>query len=433
MKIRKKHILFIAAGAVAVLVGFGIYRRAATGTAGNSGGGRSQNAVAVEVVQVAEETIRETGFFSGSLQARSRFIVSPKIGGRLVRLYADVGDRVVRGQLLARLDDTEYVQQLEQAKADLEVSAANLEDAKGNLQTQGRELDRVKTLFQSKIASQTELDQVSNQYNKTEAQLKVVQAQMRLKEAALETAKLRLSYTKLLAEWESSEESRVIGERLAEEGALLKANDPVFSILDIGSLTATFNVTESAYPRMRIGLGASVVSDVFPGMTFPGRVQRVAPFINEATRQAEIRLEVPNQKGVLKPGLFVRVSIEYGRKEKARVVPLSAVVKRNEREGVFMVEPDGSSVRFVPVSVGVTDENKAEIVSPAGLKGAVVVLGQHLLMDGSKIVLPSGGNSKARGDAAPNLGEAGPDGKIRSPGDKQGAPQEKSKRKNTGS
>jgi RND family efflux transporter MFP subunit len=351
--------------------------------------------VAVEVAPVEIGQVRELGFFTGSLQARSRFVLAPNVAGRLDRINVDVGDRVRKGQIVAVLDDREYLQLVEQAKADREVTQANLEDTQASLETAARDLERVKTLFAGRIASQAELDAAETQYRRAETQYRVLQAQVKQKQAALETVQERLASTRLIARWDSPGETRVIGERFVDEGALLRANDSVVSILDIGSLTATINVTETLYARMRPGFKAQAATDALPGKVFDGAVERIAPFLNETSRQGEVRVEIPNPTGELKPGMFVRVTLEYGRRDRVPTVPPSALVKRGERDGVFLLNEDGKTVKFVPVRIGIADSGRVEIVEPP-LKGSVVTLGHHLLQDGSAVSLPGARQGEGR-------------------------------------
>lgn len=400
---RKTILVIFCLALTSGLVGYEVYRRISTaspaggppGGAGPAGGpgGRGTAAVAVEVAPVEIGEVRELGFFSGSLQARTRFVLAPKVPGRLDRITVDVGDRVRKGQAVAVLDDREYSGQVQQAEADLDVVKANLEDARSSLETAGRELERARTLFEGKIASRTELDAAETGLRKAETQYRVLQAQLRQKEAALETVRERLDSTRLVAEWDSGGETRVIGERYADPGALLRANDPVVSILDIGYLTATVNVTESIYGRMRPGLQARVITDALPGRIFEGEVERVAPFLNPTSRQADVRIGIPNPSGLLKPGMFVRVTLEYGRRDSAVTVPVAALVKRGERDGVFLLSEDAGKVQFVPVQAGVTDSGRVEIVEPR-LSGEVVTLGHHLLQDGSAVSLPGAGSGR---------------------------------------
>jgi multidrug efflux pump subunit AcrA (membrane-fusion protein) len=367
--------------------------------------GRSAAAVAVGTEDITVGPLREANHFSGSLKARSQFILSTKVAARLERMTVDVGDTVKKGQAVAFLDDREYVAEVKQAQADLDVARANLRDARNTLETARNELRRVRTLFANKIASQTERENAETVQRRADAQYAVAQAQVRQKQAALDTHKERLDATRITAEWEAQAlpparpeargaelsgggaDTRIVGERFVDPGVLLRANDSVISIIDLSSLTATINITETMYSRMRTGLAARAETDALPGRTFEGVVERIAPLLNQTSRQAEVRIGIPNPDGDLKPGMFVRVSIEYSYKEDAVTVPVAALIRREEKDGVFLLSEDARSVRFVPVTLGITDSSRAEILSPQ-ISGKVITLGNHLLQDGSEVFIP---------------------------------------------
>ena len=175
-----------------------------------------------------------------------------------------------------------------------------------------------------------------------------------------------------------------------DEGALLKANEPIVSILETHSLTAVIHVIERDYPEAKIGQEVVVATDAYPGRTFTGRIVRIAPLLKESSRQGRVEVEVPNPDGLLKPGMFIRARIEFARHEDATVVPFKALAKRNGTQGVFLADVKARKAHFVPVTVGIIDGERAEVLEPA-LSGQVVTLGQHLLEEGSPITLPSDG------------------------------------------
>jgi len=207
------------------------------------------------------------------------------------------------------------------------------------------------------------------------------------KQASLSAARVRLSYTEIRASWEAEEEPRVVGERFVDQGAMLRANDPIVSILDIESLTAVIHVTDEDYPKLRVGQPVSVSTDAFPGKSFAGRVLRVAPLLKETSRQARVEAEVPNPDYLLKPGMYTPVQIEFARHQQATVVPVSALARRNNQEGVFLADTDNMKAQFVPLRLGIRTAELAEVIEPP-LEGLVVTLGHHLLEDGAAIRLP---------------------------------------------
>jgi len=121
---------------------------------------------------------------------------------------------------------------------------------------------------------------------------------------------------------------------------------------------------------------------------FEGTIERVAPILKEAARQARVEIIIENPDVILKPGMFVRVQIEYDRHDNAMLVPISALVKDNGGKSVFVADTVEMVVRRVPVELGIVNGKVAEVLNPP-VTGYVVTIGQHLLEDGSEIILPS--------------------------------------------
>ena len=383
----KKMLLILILSGIAALTGWAIHRRLATSRSSQ----RRQKGsvvVAVEVAPVLKTSIRDMGSFTGSLLPKSQFLVAPKIGGRLRQLMVNMGDPVKRDQLIARLDDEEHVQQVEQAQAELQVSKGNVEDRLIALDVAGREFERVRALREKKVASESRLDVAGALFKACRVKHKVALAQVVQKEAALKAARIRLSYATIRASWEAGDETRVVGERFVDEGALLKANQPIVSILEANSLTAVIHVIETDYPKAKLEQEVTIATDAYPGRTFTGRVVRIAPLLRESSRQGRVEIEVPNPDRLLKPGMFIRAGIEFARHRDATVVPVKALAKRNGTQGVFLTDARARKAYFVPVTVGIINGELAEVLKPT-LSGQVVTLGQHLLEDGSSITLPN--------------------------------------------
>lgn len=342
--------------------------------------------IAVEVTPIQKTTIHDIGLFTGTLYPRSQFIVAPKINGRLEKLYLNIGDIVKKNQLIAVLDNDEYLQQVDQVRAELEVAKANLEESRNALETSKRELERTVVLRKKKIASESELDAARAQYRTQEAKLKVASAQLLQKKAALKAAKVRLSYTQIKAPRDNKKGHRVVGERFVDEGAMLAPNAAIVSILDIGFMIAVIHVIERDYSRVKVGQDAVITTDAFSGKKFFGKIIRVAPLLKITSREARVEIEIPNPKGLLKPGMFARVQIEFSRHENATVVPIDSLVKRNGQQGVFLADTRQKKAFFTPITTGITNGKLAEIINPS-LTGFVVSLGQHLLLNGSVIIV----------------------------------------------
>jgi RND family efflux transporter MFP subunit len=391
-----------------VALAWGVYSKVSAGLQESEW--RRSVTVPVEVQAVSQGPIRDVRQFTGTLRARSHFEVAPRIAGRLERLAVDIGDSVEHGQVVAVLDDQEYVQQVEQVRAELEVARATLQERQSRLQIAQREFQRIERLGEQQIASEAELDAAQSRFQAEQAGLRVAEAQLTQREAALLAAEVRLSYTQIRAAWENAGQRRVVGERFVDAGATLSANNPIITLLDIDTVIAVINVTERDYMRLHIGQQATVQLNPEEPLTFTGRVARVAPMFYEGSRQARVEIEVANTEHRLKPGMFVRVSLELDRQEDATIIPRQALVRRDGRQGVFVADPVENKVAFVPVRVGITERDRVQVLSPS-LAGLVVTLGQHLLSDEAAVriaELPAGSGTAPAAEALSAVPEPTP-------------------------
>jgi RND family efflux transporter MFP subunit len=345
----------------------------------------------VEVAPIEHGPIQLRRTFSGALESPAAFVVGPKIAGRIVRLGVALADTVQRGQVVAWLDDDEHIQLVAQAEAELAVARASLVEAKSALVIVTRELQRIETLRARGMASESQFDTAQADHLTKEARLKVAAAQVTKAEAALASAKIRLGYTKVTADWTGGSNQRVVAERFVDEGETVSANAPLLSIVELNPIRGVIFVAERDYARLRPGQPALLTTDAYPGEQFQGRIDRIAPIFRQSTRQARVELVIENAAHRLKPGMFIRATVVLDRMAEAIIVPEQALTTRDDRTGVFVVNTDGQSVVWREVRVGIREGNRVQ-VQGEGLSGRVVTLGQQLVHDGSAITIPEAPN-----------------------------------------
>jgi RND family efflux transporter MFP subunit len=357
------------------------------GDEGASGGfGRPQ--VAVEVGSVSYEPIEDTRQFTGTIYPLYQYVVAPKVSGRIMRLSKRIGDWVDRGEVIAKIDDAEYQQAVLEADANLRIARANLAEIESQFELAKQELERVQSLQEKGIASPSELDAAVSNYDALKSRIKLAQAQVEQRQAALNSARIRLGYTVL-----KGTEPGFVGERFADEGSLLAPNSPVVSVIGIDTVIVRTTVMERVYGSIGLGQPAEIEVDAFPGRVFSGAVSRIAPMLNEESRVAQMEVVVENESLTLKPGMFCRVNVTLAEKDSAQVVPARAIVTRGGETGVFVVRGDEPVASYVPVELGISTQEKCEILRPK-IEGLVVTLGQHLLEDGSGVILPDESESE---------------------------------------
>ena len=382
----KIFILTVLLIGAAAGLGWGIFvqfqDRAAT-----SKRGRAVRPVPVETAQIQRGSIVLRRTFSGELEALAEFVVAPKVSGRVERMIVNIADTVKRGQVVAELDNDEYVQAVAQAKADLAISRAKLFEARSALEIANREFKRTESLFKRGIASDSELDAARQDQLAKQAQLKVAVPQVTKAESSLETANIRLRYTKVTAGWTGSDEHRVVAERYLDEGQTVAANAPLLLIVGLHPIVGVVFVTERDYAHLEPGQLVSLTTDAYPGEQYTGRIDRIAPVFRKSTRQARIEMTVDNPQHRLKPGMFISATVVLAQVQETTIVPEQALTIRDDKSGVFIVSEDGRSVAWREVKVGIREGDRVQ-VEGEGLSGRVVTLGQQLVNNGSQITIP---------------------------------------------
>lgn len=381
----KKAAVFLLIPIIFLLLGWRIYQHLTGAPTAVSRGGKPAVAVLTETVE--RKTMRREVEFTGSLVPASRFEVAPKVAGRLETLRVNIGDILRRGDLVAILDNEEYSLAVAQAAAELEVSRANLAETRSALDMAAREYERIRELRDQKVVSVAELDGVEAQYRAAEAKQQVSMAQIRQREAALQSAEVRLAYTRIHVVWEDGADERRVAERFVDEGAMLRVNDPLVSVVDIRTVVAVVYVIERDFSEIRIGQAATITTDAWPDKHFDGRVIRKAPVLREESRQARVEIQISNPEELLAPGMFVRARLLMAVHEDAVVVPATALVSRNGVQGVFLADIRNMTAHFIPVRPGISSGGEVEIISPE-IDGLIITLGHHLLDDQSRILLP---------------------------------------------
>jgi RND family efflux transporter MFP subunit len=320
------------------------------------------------VAEIQRGPIELRRAFSGALEARAEFVVAPKVSGRVEKLFVNLSDRVRRGQVVGELENAEYVQAVAQAKADLVVAKANLAMSKSALEIANREFERTKKLFKRGIASDSESDAARADQLSKQAQLEVADAQVTKAASSLETANIRIGYTKVTASWTGGNDYRLVAERYLDEGQTVAANAPLLLIVELHPIVGVVYVTEKDYARLRPGQVVSMTTDAYPGERFPGRIVRIAPIFSKSTRQARVEMTIENCQ------------------PETTTVPQQALTARNDKAGVFVVSEDGRSVAWREVKLGIQEGDRVQ-VEGEGLSGWVVTLGQQLVDDGSAITI----------------------------------------------
>jgi membrane fusion protein, multidrug efflux system len=337
----------------------------------------------------------ETMTVVGNLIGAATVEAVPKVSGRLESVSVRLGDRVSRGQRLAKVEDREILEQVKQAEASYEVGAATIRQREADLRLAQTNLERTRNLFERELIPKQTYDDTEARYQAAAAQLDLARAQYSQAEARLDELKINLAYTHI-----TSPVSGFVGARVLDPGAWVTPSSAFISVVDIGVVRMVANIVEKDLRRISTGMKANVEVDAYPGEIFEGRIAHIAPVLDPATRTAQIEVEVPNSHFRLKPGMYAKVSFTVEHKPNTLVVPANAIVDLNGKKGVFLPD-EGDIAKFQAITVGMSNPKQVEIAEGLAEGTQVVTTGAGALREGDRIVLLGQGQ---RGGPGANRG-----------------------------
>jgi multidrug efflux pump subunit AcrA (membrane-fusion protein) len=366
-----------------VLAGLTVFRLV-NGQAAHMGPPGGLEMVYVELGTATFGDMRELSRYYGTLSAPNRFFLSTKAGGEIMSLAVDIGDRLESGQLVASLDDEEYVLARDRATLSVQLASAQVSEAKANLELAESDMRRQSSLTKKSIVTQSDYEAAENRLRQARARLDVAESQLESSRNQLAEAELRLSYTKVVASWPEQKpgEYRYVSSRLVSEGQLVTANTPLFEMVSLDPLLVVVDVIEKDYPKFSVGMEASLTTEAFRGEVFKGRVIRMAPVLSNDSRQARLELEVANPDLKLKPGMYANVSFVFSEHKGVWSVAEDVPFRRQDGFVIFKADLETGLVKLVPVNLGLNENGRVELVGVESLDTPVVTLGQHLLQDG---------------------------------------------------
>ncbi len=374
--------------------------------AGRGGRGAARPPMPVEFATAKRAPVSEQILVVGNLIGAATVQVVPRVNGRLQTVNVRLGDPVREGQLIARIEDGEIREQVRQAEATFKVGQASIRQRQADLTLAKNNLERSRNLYERQLLPQQTYDDVEARHQAALAQLDLANAQIEASKSRLDELKITLANTMIVAPVDG-----FIGKRFLDPGGFASTNSPIASVVDIRTVRMVANLVERDMRRVPVGTNARVEVDAYPGEKFQGRVSRVAPIFDPATRTAEIEIEIPNGGFRLKPGMYSRVDLTIDTRTDAITIPRNALVDVQGKNGVFVVEaaptPEGTRgggtpnpalvAKFVPVQVGIRDGEQIEITGGLNDGTRVITSGATALKDGDRVVAASDESGRGRG------------------------------------
>jgi membrane fusion protein (multidrug efflux system) len=310
---------------------------------------KKPEAVPVEVVSVGRQAITASYAGTANLEAPGESQVVAKTSGVMVQLLAEEGQVVRKGQVLARLDG-------DRVRLEAERSAATVNKLENNYR-------RSQKLRQEKLVSADSDEQI--------------RYELEAARASLALARLELSYTNIVAPI-----SGVVAQRMVKPGNLINLNAPVFRIVDNSRLEAVLNVPEREMAVLKQGMPLRMIVDAIPGKVFEGKVDRVSPVVDSGTGTFRVVCAFAGNE-TLRPGMFGRIEVIFDQRQNILTVPRVALLEDEGETAVYVVR--GNKSARVPVKLGYTTGEFAEILSGLKEGDRVITAGKVAVRDGTEV------------------------------------------------
>jgi membrane fusion protein (multidrug efflux system) len=308
--------------------------------------------IPVKVSTLAKTKIARTIDYTATILPFEEVNMAPSTPGRIDKIYVEIGDKVSKGDELFLMDRTQLYQ------------------LKLQLSSLAKELSRLDTLLKSGSAKQQQYDQMKTQYDVTKTNVDFMEENTLLKAPF---------YGVVTGKYFEN------GEMYSGSPTTSTGRSAVVTVMQVNPLKVNVSITEQYFPLIKKGMKAVILSDVYKNEKFTGFVYRISPTVNSATRSFNVELELPNQNDILKPGMFVRVSMDLGEVE-TFVVPANTVLVQEGTNIRYVFTEENNIAERIEVNLGKRFDDQLEIIS-ANLKEGdkLITEGQARLINGDKI------------------------------------------------
>ena len=339
-------------------------------------GGPSPNFPAqVILAEAKRQPIADTLALVGSLAANEMIELKAEAEGVIAEIPFQEGQAVKKGDLLLRLDESKWIAGLAEVEANLKISETTFE--------------RNKQLFRDRLVSQQEFDQSA--------------AIFQAHRASVELRKRMLQDARVLAPF-----AGVVGARQVSPGQVITKDTTLTWLVDAAVIKAEFNVPERFIGELKMGQHMDLNVAAFPKEKFHGEVYFIAPNVDNELRTVLVKARIPNEKRLLKPGMFANLDLTLQVRDSAVVIPETAVMLSGQRASVWIQGKEGTAeLRFV--ELGLRLPGQVEVVS--GLQGGekVVAEGVQKVTPGKPLKTAPASGPAASTNAAP-VAKAGQSG-----------------------
>ena len=327
----------------------------------------------VTVTRVERADIQSTLSVTGTISAlpNQDVRVSSLVPGRVAHMLVAEGDHITEGQVLAKIDDRLFHDQVRQAQAAVDQAKANVENAELSLERNQKLLDRG-------IAAQKDFEDARTLASVNKALLSQA-------EAALSLAQLNFTRTDVRSPLTGMVVKRLLSAGEQVDGT---AAQPIFEVANTSEVELYGNVPALYLQKIRVGEVLSISTDAFPGKVFQGRIVAISPAVDPTTNIGLVRIRIANGAGLLRLGMFLAATVPLETHRKALVAALQAVYRDQDgNPEIYRVE--GEKAEAVPVKLGLETKDRVELLSGAEEGETIILGGGYGLPEHAKIKVKS--------------------------------------------
>lgn len=377
--------------------------------------------IPIQISAVTFKPITHYVSLVGDIMPLMQVDLYPRISGYIETINVRLGDPVRKGHIIARIENTDYLQKIREAEAKvLQARAQLLEIEKGTRieelrqaeeavrQAESRynnakiQKERIEALYKRGVISKKEFDLSEMEYTISEAQLEsarehlkllregarkevreLARAKLKEAEAILDQEKLKFEYTKIRAPFTGE-----VARRYVDEGSLVSPSTPIVNIVHTESLKIIANILEKDIPYLKLGMKANIRVEAFPDKVFEGKIMNINSVLDLNTRTLQAEIHIPNKDHMLKPGMFARIDILLLENPKALVILKDALIEEGKEKYVFVLK--GNKVAKRAISTGFEQGQFIEIKEGLSEGDQVVVRGKELLREDSIVRIIEG-------------------------------------------
>ena len=309
------------------------------------------------------QEINEEENLMGLIYSKSSPSLAVEVSGRVVKIIADVGDKVKAGDILAKIDSEKYNLQFSQAKAEIARLSALLVNKELDLQ-------RAEKLFKDNLVSEEMMDRTKADFNALKEQMNAAYAQLR-------NANRLIEETNIKAPIESE-----VAIKHIDAGDYVQPGMVVYELVDTKNLKVDLSFPEYLSPKLKKGLEVRITSPTNPDEIVVSKIKDIKPNIDSRNKSLTTIIDFENP-GTWLPGASSRATVVFSKFENAIVVPQISVVRRSIGEVIYVVK--GDSVKETPVKTGLRKEGYIQILEGITLNDEIVKDGAGFLADSSII------------------------------------------------